>query len=277
MGTLNQTKAVLITGASAGIGAELVRDYHSRGFRVGLLARRQDRLQALESQLNAIRPGSALSLVADLSDPTQFAKAVQQMLEAFGRIDGLISNAGFGVAGRVDSLTLEDYRRQFDTNVFPVIHGFHLVRDELVKNGGFYCAVGSVNSYLSLPTASAYAMSKFAVRALMEALYWEMKPLGVSVTLVCPGFVKTEIRKVNNRGQYREQAKEPVPEWLMMEASVAARKIVRAIECKTPEVIITGHGKLLVWIQRHFPWMLIPVHRGSASAREQWNGDKSGA
>jgi short-subunit dehydrogenase len=141
------------------------------------------------------------------------------MHETFGRIDGFIANAGFGVAGRVDALTLDDYRRQFDTNVFPVIHGFQLVRDELVKNRGFYCAVGSVNSYLSLPTASAYAMSKFSVRALMEALYWEMKPFGVSVTLACPGFVKTEIRKVNNRGEYRERAEEPVPEWLMMNAS----------------------------------------------------------
>jgi len=277
MGALTGSKTVLITGASAGIGAELAREYHSRGFRVGLLARRPERLQALESELNSRRPGSALSLVADLSDPGQLSGAVQRMLEVYGRIDGMVSNAGFGVAGRVDALKLEDYRRQFDTNVFPVIHGFHLVRDELVKNGGFYCAVGSVNSYLSLPTASAYAMSKFAVRALLEALYWEMKPLGVTVTLVCPGFVKTEIRKVNNSGQYRDTAREPVPEWLMMDASVSAKQIVRAVERRKPEVIITLHGKILVWIQRHFPWMLIPVHRGSASAREQWNGDQNGA
>jgi short-subunit dehydrogenase len=276
MEVLTESKTVLITGASAGIGAELAREYHARGLRVGLLARRLDRLQALETELNTKRPESALSLMADLSDPAQFSSAVQKMLGTFGRIDGLVANAGFGVAGRVDSLTVEDYRRQFDTNVFPVIHGFQLVREELVKNGGFFCAVGSVNSYLSLPTASAYAMSKFSVRALMEALYWEMKPLGVSVTLVCPGFVRTEIRKVNNRGEYREQAKEPVPEWLMMDATVAARQILRSIERKKPEAVITLHGKILVWIQRHFPWMLIPVHRGSAGAREKWNGDKNG-
>jgi short-subunit dehydrogenase len=271
------TQGVLITGASAGIGAELARFYHARGFRVGLLARRKERLEALESELNARHPGSALSLVADLSDPAQLTGAVEKMMTTFGRIDGFIANAGFGVAGRVDELTPGDYRRQFDTNVFPVIHGFQLVRDELVKNRGFYCAIGSVNSYLSLPTASAYAMSKFSVRALMEALYWEMKPLGVSVTLVCPGFVKTEIRKVNNRGEYSERAKEPVPEWLMMEAPVAARQIARAIDQRKQEAIITGHGKVLVWIQRHFPWMLTPVHRGSASAREKWNGDQDGA
>ncbi len=271
-----KSKTVLITGASAGIGAELAREYHARGLQVGLLARRQDRLQALETELNTKRPGSALSLMADLSDPAHLSAAVQKMLGVYGRIDGFVANAGFGVAGRVDSLTVEDYRRQFDTNVFPVIHGFQLVRDELVKNGGFFCAVGSVNSYLSLPTASAYAMSKFSVRALMEALYWEMKPLGVSVTLVCPGFVKTEIRKVNNRGEFREQAKEPVPEWLMMDANVAAKQILHAIERKKPEEVITLHGKILVWIQRHFPWVLTPVHRGSARAREKWNGDKSG-
>jgi short-subunit dehydrogenase len=276
MDVQTESKAVLITGASAGIGAELARLYHARGFRVGLLARRVDRLQVMESELNRLRPGSALSLVADLSHPEQLSASVQKMLETFGRIDGWISNAGFGVAGRVDALTVDDYRRQFDTNVFPVIHGFQLVRDELVKNRGFYCVVGSVNSYLSLPTASAYAMSKFSVRAFTEALYWEMKPLGVSVTLVCPGFVKTEIRKVNNRGEYRERAEEPVPEWLMMGASVAAKQIIRAIERKKPEAVITFHGKILVWIQRHAPWVLIPLHRGSADARKKWNGDKNG-
>lgn len=270
-------KAVLITGASAGIGAELARIYHVQGFRVGLLARRKDRLEVLETELNARRPGSALSLIADLSDPSRLSDAVSRMRQTFGRIDGFIANAGFGVAGRVDALSVDDYRRQFDTNVFPVIHGFHLVREDLVRNGGFFCAVGSVNSYLSLPTASAYAMSKFSVRALLEALYWEMKPLGVSVTLACPGFVKTEIRKVNNRGEYREHAKEPVPDWLMMDASVAARQVVRGIARKRPEVIITWHGKILVWIQRHFPWALIPLHRGTAGARERWNGEARGA
>ncbi len=269
-------KAVLITGASAGIGAELARIYQARGVRVGLLARRKERLEALEAELNTLRPGSALSLVADLSDPATLAEAVVRMRQTFGRIDGFIANAGFGVAGRVDALSVDDYRRQFDINVFPVIHGFHLVREDLVRNGGFFCAVGSVNSYLSLPTASAYAMSKFSVRALLEALYWEMKPLGVSVTLACPGFVKTEIRKVNNRGEYRDHAREPVPEWLMMKAPVAARQIVRAIERKKPEVILTTHGKILVWIQRHFPWLLSPLHRGSAEARDRWNGDAHG-
>jgi short-subunit dehydrogenase len=273
MGRMSEP-VVLITGASAGIGEALARDFHRRGFRVGLIARRLERLESLARELNALRPDSALPLPADVADPDSMGRTVEAARSTFGRIDGFIANAGFGVAGRVDELTLGDYRRQFETNVFPVISGFHLVRDELVRNRGFFAAIGSVNSYLSLPTASAYAMSKFSVRALLHALHYEMKPLGVSVTLVCPGFVKTEIRKVNNRGEYRERARDPVPEFLMMSAERAARQSARAILGRKKEVVITGHGRILVWIERHFPWLLIPVHRASGRAREKWNESK---
>ena len=265
-------KTVVISGASAGIGAALAHEFHGRGFRVVLLARREDRLRYLAAQLNSIRQESALPIACDVTNAEQMDRALTQVVQHFGRIDGFIANAGVGIAGKVSSLTTADYRRQFDTNVFPVVDGFLRVRSELVKRKGFYTVIGSVNSYLSLPTASAYAMSKFAVKALTDALYWEMKPEGVSVTLACPGFIETEIRKVNNAGEFREKAKDPVPVWLMMSASKAARVIARASLGRRREVWVTVHAKILILLARHVPWLLNPVMMSAAKARENWNG-----
>ena len=270
-------KVVMITGASAGIGEALAREFQKSGYRVALLARRIDRLEVLAKELNAIRADSALAIACDVTLAAQLGAAVSATLASFGRIDGFVANAGFGVAGNVESLSTQDYRRQFETNVFSVIESFMQVQGELEKTRGFFTVVGSVNSYLSLPTASAYAMSKFAIRAFTEALYWEMKPKGVSVTLACPGFIETEIRKVDNEGVYRERARDPVPEWIMMSSEKAARLIARASLQRKKEVHVAFHGKLLIFIARHMPWLLTPFMKSISRGREKWNEVKAEA
>ena len=112
---------------------------------------------------------------------------------------------------------------------------------------------GSVNGYISLPGNSAYAMSKFSIRALCDSLYHELKPLGISVTHIAPGFVTSEIRRVNNRGQFREQAHDPIPLWLQMDSQTAAKKISYAIFKRRRERILTGHGWWVVILSRFFP------------------------
>ena len=271
IGAMKTQKVVMITGASAGIGAALARQFQSSGFQVVLLARRMERLEVLAKNLNSVRAGSALALECDVTHAEQLKTAVGSALAAFGRIDGFVANAGFGVAGKVESLSVGDYRRQFETNVFSVIESFKQVQGELEKSRGFFTVVGSVNSYLSLPTASAYAMSKFAVRAFTEALYWEMKGNGVSITLACPGFIETEIRKVNNEGVFHERARDPVPEWIMMSADQAAGLIARASIKRKKEVRVTLHGKVLIFIARHMPWVLSPFLNRVSRGREKWN------
>ena len=123
--------------------------------------------------------------------------------------------------------------------------------------------IGSVAGYISTPNASPYAMSKFAIRALAQALGPELAPHGVAVTLISPGFVTSEIRQVDNRGVYHPHAKDPLPSWLAMPADVAAKKIVSAVYRRRREAIITVHGKLLVWLQRFAPWVLrLAMRRG---------------
>ena len=247
-------QVILITGASSGIGAALGRQLASEGARVVLTARRLERLEVIASELND-GGAQALPLECDVTDADSVERCVAQVIEHWGQLDVVIANAGFGVAGTLKRLSAESYQRQFDTNVFGVIHTLKAALPHLEAQRGRAVIVGSVNGYVSLAANSAYAMSKFAVRALAQSLWIEWARSGVSVTLIEPGFVASEIRMVNNAGVYKEEAQDPVPTWLMMSAERAARQISRAIYRRKREVVITGHGKLIVWLARHFPWL----------------------
>jgi short-subunit dehydrogenase len=98
-------------------------------------------------------------------------------------------------------------------------------------------------------------MSKHAVRALACSLRAEMAGHGVGVTLLAPGFVVSEIRQVDNRGQRNEEARDPIPAWLSMDTDKAARKLVTAVLKRRRVAVITAHGRLVVFLERHAPWL----------------------
>ena len=114
--------------------------------------------------------------------------------------------------------------------------------------------IGSVSGHLAMPNTSAYAMSKFAVRAFAESLGYELRSRRISVTLVSPGYVESELHRVDNRGVLHPDAPDAVPAWLRMDGARAARQIVAAVARRRSEVVITGHGKAAVFLQRHAPW-----------------------
>jgi short-subunit dehydrogenase len=247
--------SILITGASSGIGAALARELALEGARLVLMARRRERLDELCSEL-AGAGAQAIAHVGDVTRRADLDAAVALAVERYGRLDVAVANAGFGVVGPLEKLNVEDYRRQFETNVFGAIETSKACLAELLKSRGRLVLIGSVAGYISTPNASPYAMSKFAIRAFAEALGPELAPRGVTVTLISPGFVESEIRQVDNRGGWHPKAKDPLPSWLPMPADLAAKKIVSAVYRRRREAIITVHGKILVWLSRLAPWVL---------------------
>jgi short-subunit dehydrogenase len=245
-------KVVLITGASSGIGRALAREMARRRANLVLAGRREDRLSALAAELSATGV-RAIPCPCDVTRDGELERVVALAVKELGRLDIVVANAGFGVVGDVERLTLDDYRRQFETNVLGVIRTARAAIPELKKTRGSLVLVGSVNGYVSLPGNSPYAMSKYAVRALAEALKLELAPYGVAVTHIAPGFVESEIRTVDNKGFFHVTAKDPIPHWLVMPTDKAARRIADAIISRRRERVITGHGKLVVWLVRHFP------------------------
>lgn len=245
-------QVVFITGASSGIGAALAQEYATQGCHLVLVARRLDKLLSISESCQKLG-AQVLIVKCDVTQMSDLENALKESLARFTKVDTLIANAGFGVAGPFSKLQPDDYRRQFETNIFGVINSVKIFAPEIIKNKGRIAMLGSVSSYIALAEGSPYAMSKFAVRAFAESLYFELKPKGVSVTLICPGFVQSEIRLVNNKGELREHTKDPVPTWIQMPANKAAQAICKAIQKRKPMAIITFHGKFLVFLRQHFP------------------------
>src|SRR5580692_914920 len=224
-----QDKVVLVTGASSGIGEEMARQLARSGAKVALAARRRDRLEGLAQSITQSGGVPPLTLECDVTRDGDLERAVAACLEKWGKLDVAIANAGFGVTGPLKKLSLEDYRRQFETNLFGVLRTIYAALPEIEKTRGNVVIIGSVAGWAATPGGSAYAMSKFAVRALANSITPELRLAGAKVTLVSPGFVVSNIRRVDNQGMLRAGAKDPIPAWLPVSTSKAVRQILKAV------------------------------------------------
>jgi short-subunit dehydrogenase len=249
-------KVALVTGASSGIGEALAEDLAGRGYRVAVVARRRERLQALVARVEA-RGGEAMAVEADVSHDGDLDAAIAAILGRWDRIDVAIANAGIGEPGAFERQTVDDFRRVLDTNVLGVVRTAHAVLPALTATRGSFAAVGSVSSYLAAPGTSAYTASKHAVRGLCAVLAAEWAARGVSVTHIAPGFVESEIRTGGTR-------RDPVPAWLVMPRETAARQISDAVLARRDELVVTGHGKVAVSLARHVPGLVAGALRLAA-------------
>jgi NADP-dependent 3-hydroxy acid dehydrogenase YdfG len=251
-------RVALVTGASSGIGAALARELARQGAAVVLFARREERLQEVAATIGR-EGGRAIAVTGDVTRRADLDRAVAAGREAFGQLDVVVANAGFGVSGVFEALSVDDYRRQFETNVFGVLHTIYAALEDLKATRGTLAIVGSVVGHIAPPGNSPYTMSKFAVRALADALRPELAPHGVAVVQITPGFVASEIRLHDREGRPKASAREPVPTWLVMPAEQAARRIARAIARRRRQLVLTVHGKLALFLDRFAPWLLRPL------------------
>jgi len=248
-------KVVFITGASAGIGEALGREAAAQGAAVVLVARRQDRIARLAAEIEGAG-GRALAVAGDVTRDGDMEAAVAQALDRYGRLDVAIANAGFSCNGPLVDLSVEDYRRQFDTNVLGVIRTVKAALPALATARGSIGLLGSTNGYLSLPGYSAYCASKHAVRSLGDCLRHELATEGVSVTHLAPGFIESDIRLLDRQGRMRAGAVDPIPRWLQLPARRAARQMLAAIAARRAQSIITLHARLAILAVRHTPWLI---------------------
>ena len=246
---------MLITGASSGIGEELAWQLGLVGARLTLAARRREALAALADRIATTGTVRPVVVECDVTRDGDLARAVAESVGQWGRLDAVFANAGFGVIGTFKKLSLEDYRRQFETNIFGVLRTIYAALPEIEKTKGNVVIISSVSGWVASPGASPYSMSKFALRALANSITPELRLAGVKVTLISPGFVVSNIRRVDNQGTLHSKASDPIPSWIQMSTEKAASKILRAAARGKREEIITVHGKLLVALERFLPWV----------------------
>lgn len=249
-----QDKVILITGASSGIGRALALEFSRQGASVVLTARRKSLLYELAEEIKNLG-GTAFAVPCDITEEKDLPQAVREANKKLGSIDIAVANAAIPMHGNFDKLSLSHYRHIIETNVFGLLGTAYACLDDLKKKQGTLVLMGSSSSYIAFPGSSAYAMSKFAVRAFAEAVHNELAEHGIHVVLISPGFIESEIRMIDNKGIYHPDRKDWVPSWLVMPAEKAARKMVRAIYRQKREKFITVNGYLGYWIRQYAPWL----------------------
>ena len=178
--------SVLITGCSSGIGAATAADLAANGYTVYATARRPETLKELADK-------GCRTLALDVTDEGSMAAAVAAVEDAEGSVGVLVNNAGYSQSGAVESIPLDDIRRQFETNVFGLIRMSQLVLPGMRKAGkGRIVNIGSMGGKLTFPGGGSYHATKHAVEAISDAMRFEVQGFGVQVVLIEPGLITTE-------------------------------------------------------------------------------------
>jgi NAD(P)-dependent dehydrogenase (short-subunit alcohol dehydrogenase family) len=263
MGGSFEGKVVWITGASAGIGRELAREFAKRGADVALSARRIERIEELAAELRGLGCRS-VAVPCDVTDEAVVSGAAEKVVAELGRMDVAVANAGFGVTGALAEVPIDDFRRQLETNVIGVMTTVQAALPHLRETKGRLALVGSVSAMLPSPKSGPYSASKYAVRAIGQTLSIELAGTGVTCTTLHPGFVSSEIAQVDNRGQFSADRKDNRPAGLMWPTEKAARVMVDAIAKRKREFVFTAHGRLGAWLGRHLPGL---VHAAMSRSR----------
>jgi NAD(P)-dependent dehydrogenase (short-subunit alcohol dehydrogenase family) len=236
MNSERATQTVLITGATDGLGKAAALLLAERGYRVfaaGRSVEKRARLDALAKEKKL--PLETLEMDVRADDSVQ--KGVASILQKAGAIDVLINNAGFVYVGAVEDLSLEDWRRQFETNFFGVIRVTQAVLPHMrERRKGRILMMSSVSGFVTPPTQGAYSASKHAVEALSNALRYELYPFGIHAILIQPGYIVTNIQNtaMNLAQTYQEKFKNG-PYAKIYASYIGSASSTRAKSKTTPE------------------------------------------
>ncbi len=231
-----QDKVVMITGASSGIGRGLALELSRRGAKVGLIARRAEALREIVTEIEA-KGGKTLALPGDVQNANSLRAAADRLRSEFGPMDVLVANAGVAATADGADLQPSSIANVVNINVLGAANSAAAVVPEMVARGsGQLVVISSLAAYRGLPKSAAYCASKAAVSAFFESLRLDLRPRGIDVTIIHPGFIKTPLTA-------GRQAQMP----FLLELDDAVNKIIWAIEKRKKSYA--------------FPWQLASIVR----------------
>lgn len=252
---------VIITGASAGIGRALAVLLAKQGAWLSLAARDQERLEALARECETLG-GRALVVPTDVAEQAQCQALVERTVQAFGRIDTLINNAGLSMWTPFDQITdLSLVETIMRVNFFGSVYCTFFALPHLKKSCGRLAAVSSLTGKIGVPTRSAYAASKHAMAGFFDSLRIELADAGVSITTLYPGFVTTEVRQRALGANGKPLGQSHIEEKGLMSAETCAAIIAQAVLQRKREVVFTAKGKIGLWIKLIAPGLADAISR----------------
>ncbi len=243
-------KVIVITGGSSGIGNALVAESLRRGARVATCGRN---LQKLRASFPNSDPSSLLLAETDVRDEGACAAFIQSVIDQWGGIDVLINNAGISMRALFADSQLSVLREVMDINFWGAVQCTKYALPHLLKTKGVVVGISSIAGYRGLPGRTGYSASKFALQGFLEALRTELLHSGTHVMWVSPGFTASNIRNVARAADGSSQGETPLDEGGLMSAETCATRILDAVAARKRTVVMTGQGKLTVWLNKLFP------------------------
>jgi NAD(P)-dependent dehydrogenase (short-subunit alcohol dehydrogenase family) len=246
-------QVVFITGAGSGIGRQLALALAAEGAAVVAVDLKPEPLEALGKDLGDARYAWA---IADVTDITGLRSVVKDLERKIGPVDILIANAGIGRDTSALNFHAEDVEAQIKVNLIGVANSIDAVLPGmLARNRGHIVAMSSLASYRGLPKMSGYCAAKAGVNGLLEGMRIELRPKGIHVSIICPGWIRTPLT-----------ANIKVPQPYMMDVEYATRRIVDAIRAKKEFIAFPGPARrrmrLLRWLpSRLSDWLVVRVVR----------------
>jgi short-subunit dehydrogenase len=258
-----ENQVVWITGASSGIGAALAEAFGREGAKLVLSARRRAELDQVAAKCG----GAPFVLPLDLAQADTFPAAVAAVLERFPRIDVLVHNGGISQRALVKDTQLEVDRRIMEVNYFGAVALTKAVLPSMSQaKAGQIVVVSSVMGKIGTPQRSAYAASKHALHGFFDCLRAEVTGDGIVVTLVCPGYIRTEISKNALIGDGSATNKTGDDIAAGYPADRTAQQILAAVRARKSEVYVGALGKerLALLVKRFTPGLLESIVRNAA-------------
>jgi short-subunit dehydrogenase len=238
-------KVAIVTGASEGIGAALVRVLNDRGVKLSVVARSEEKLRA-------VAPAGTLIIAADLTDEVARASVMERTVLRFGRLDILINNAGAGLYVPSHTTPMAEARRLWELNFFaPLDLAQRAAAVMKPQRSGVIVNVSSIAGKMTLPWFTLYSASKYAIGSLTDGLRMELRSFGIHTMTVCPGYVNTRFQSNVLLGAPPPLAG-PARKWAISPERCAL-DIVRGIEASKRTVVTPASGWFLIALERLFP------------------------
>ena len=256
-------KVVVVTGASQGIGRALCLALAPQRPRLVLAARDATALEKVAAECRA-RGAEALVVPTDVGDESACRALVERAVERYGALDVLVNNAGMGMLARFEDVTdLSLYERLMRVNYLGSVYPTYHALPHLKRSRGQIVAVSSLVGLTGVPMRTAYAATKHAQVGFFDSLRIELRASGVSVTVIAPYFVQSEIRKRSPGPDGRTVEASPVREVEVMSAEECASRMVRAMERRQRMLVMTWKGKLGRWAKLVAPGLVDRLAAGA--------------
>jgi len=267
-------KIAVVTGAASGIGQATAVEFADKGADLVVSDINEAGLAETVSAIEA-KGRKAVTLGVDVSKPEQVEGMINKTVDTFGRIDILMNNAGVGLSGEMRHLSLKDWEWIVGINLWGPIYGIHFALPHMVKQkSGHIVNVASSAGLIASPGMSAYTTTKFGIVGLSEVLRNEVARFGIGVTVVCPGFVRTNIFDATARRGFKEEAAtKDLPSWLGITKETCAKNVLSAVQ-KNKFLIIPGpEMKVVYGFKRFAPFLYHGFNKLMGKQIERWSVD----